>query len=246
MAAIAVPADTLPVRAVFGPTIQGEGPMIGRLSAFVRLGGCNLHCPRCDTTDTWDTATHTLAQLQQLNPARTAQQVLADLMALCPLLPPLVVLTGGEPLLHQRSPVFAEILTGLPQDCTVQVETNGTIPPVEHERALYYVVSPKVSGPMAAGDPQWRRIKAAAIARFAELAHSGRASFKFVCADEDDVAAAAQFCDDNGIDAARHAYVMPEGATFDVVMATHQRIMPAITQHRLNTTTRLHLALDMP
>lgn len=37
------------VSEVFGPTVQGEGKHCGRIAAFVRLGGCNLHCRWCDT-----------------------------------------------------------------------------------------------------------------------------------------------------------------------------------------------------
>ena len=34
---------------IFGPTIQGEGPLIGRPSIFVRTGGCDYRCNWCDT-----------------------------------------------------------------------------------------------------------------------------------------------------------------------------------------------------
>ena len=45
---------TLVISEVFGPTVQGEGPTIGRRAAFVRLGRCNLDCSWCDTPYTWD------------------------------------------------------------------------------------------------------------------------------------------------------------------------------------------------
>ncbi len=246
MTAFRVSPGAVPVRAVFGPTIQGEGPMAGRLSAFIRFGGCNLHCPPCDTKDTWDQATFPLEQLRAWNPPLTAAQVLAQLAALASTVPPLVVLTGGEPLLHQRTAVFEQIVAGIPASSTIQVETNGTIAAAERARELLYVVSPKVCGSMAAGDPAARRIKANAIEAFAALAQSGLAWFKFVCSSADDVATCAEFCATHGIDIARSAYVMPEGSTIERVTATHRRIMPAVLRHGFNTTGRLHLSLDVP
>src|SRR5207247_11308106 len=34
---------------IFGPTIQGEGPLIGRPTVFVRTAGCDYRCAWCDT-----------------------------------------------------------------------------------------------------------------------------------------------------------------------------------------------------
>ena len=34
---------------IFGPTIQGEGPLMGRPTVFVRTGGCDYRCRWCDT-----------------------------------------------------------------------------------------------------------------------------------------------------------------------------------------------------
>ena len=51
-----VPGVMLRVNEVYDrPTVQGEGPHVGRLCTFVRLWGCNLHCRWCDTPYTWDT-----------------------------------------------------------------------------------------------------------------------------------------------------------------------------------------------
>ena len=36
------------VHSIF-PTIQGEGPFVGQPAIFIRLAGCNLQCPACDT-----------------------------------------------------------------------------------------------------------------------------------------------------------------------------------------------------
>ena len=108
--------STLDVVEVF-PTIQGEGPYAGRPAVFVRLAGCNLRCPGCDTNYTAGRAPtdtiHLARKVLELFPYKSTGIVR-----------PLVVLTGGEPLRQPVGP-FVRLLneTGF----GVQVETNGTI-----------------------------------------------------------------------------------------------------------------------
>ena len=44
----------IPVLEIFGPTIQGEGMVIGRKTMFVRTGGCDYSCSWCDSAFTWN------------------------------------------------------------------------------------------------------------------------------------------------------------------------------------------------
>ncbi|EHJ08799.1 7-carboxy-7-deazaguanine synthase QueE [Staphylococcus simiae] len=44
----------VPVLEIFGPTIQGEGRVIGRKTMFVRTAGCDYRCSWCDSAFTWD------------------------------------------------------------------------------------------------------------------------------------------------------------------------------------------------
>ena len=44
----------IPVLEIFGPTIQGEGRVIGRKTMFVRTAGCDFRCSWCDSSFTWD------------------------------------------------------------------------------------------------------------------------------------------------------------------------------------------------
>ncbi|MDY5084806.1 MAG: 7-carboxy-7-deazaguanine synthase QueE, partial [Prevotella sp.] len=67
-------------------SLQGEGHNAGRAAVFVRLSGCNLACPFCDTDFT---SYETL----------TAAEIVGRVLALVPAgsVRPMVVLTGGEP-----------------------------------------------------------------------------------------------------------------------------------------------------
>lgn len=52
---LAIPGQRrIPVMEIFGPTIQGEGRMIGRKTMFLRTGGCDYSCSWCDSKFTWD------------------------------------------------------------------------------------------------------------------------------------------------------------------------------------------------
>lgn len=46
-----------PVMEIFGPTIQGEGMVIGQKTIFIRTGGCDFHCNWCDSAFTWNGTT---------------------------------------------------------------------------------------------------------------------------------------------------------------------------------------------
>ncbi|UOQ86431.1 7-carboxy-7-deazaguanine synthase QueE [Gracilibacillus salinarum] len=46
--------NKIPVLEIFGPTIQGEGMVVGRKTMFVRTAGCDYSCAWCDSKFTWD------------------------------------------------------------------------------------------------------------------------------------------------------------------------------------------------
>jgi len=117
-------------------TFQGEGPFAGRPAVFVRLHGCNLQCPQCDTDYT--------STSEEWLPELLAKHVVELFTAACK---PLVVITGGEPLRQNITP-FIYFLQEL--DCIVQIETNGTLPLIKDIRAplvnwdkVHFVCSPK-------------------------------------------------------------------------------------------------------
>lgn len=108
------------------PTIQGEGPFQGKPSIFIRLAGCNLQCPGCDTDYTTNRSL--------VNPVRIVSEC-QKIMKKC-----LVVITGGEPFRQNLKPLLRNLFVS---GYKVQVETNGTIfQPLPFERIIT-VCSPK-------------------------------------------------------------------------------------------------------
>ena len=95
------------------PTIQGEGPFTGHRAIFVRLAGCNLQCPGCDTDYTSGRENQHVGDI--------CRRIIEYGEA-----PRLVVITGGEPF-RQNVSVLANGLIAMGYD--VQIETNGTLPP---------------------------------------------------------------------------------------------------------------------
>lgn len=102
--------NILEVHSIF-QTIQGEGPYAGSPSVFVRLAGCNLRCPYCDTeyTDGMKAMVYKdiYNQIAKMSPPNN-----------------LVVITGGEPFRQNLMPLINLLHD---HNYTVQIETNGTL-----------------------------------------------------------------------------------------------------------------------
>lgn len=128
-------------------TIQGEGPFAGRPSVFIRLAGCNLQCPGCDTEYT---AKRTIMYPDTILREAMALWHKSNKTIHAHLNRPLFVITGGEPF---RQNLFPLCLRAMGSRVTVQIETNGVLGPNENmlgllrtfHKELFVVVSPKTS-----------------------------------------------------------------------------------------------------
>ena len=94
-------------------TIQGEGFYQGRAAYFIRLGGCDVGCVWCDVKESWDASKHPQVNIDEL--VKQVKSTPAEL----------VVVTGGEPLLHNLT-----TLTNKLQAAGLQtnMETSGSSP----------------------------------------------------------------------------------------------------------------------
>jgi organic radical activating enzyme len=209
------------------PTFQGEGPSCGHPALFIRLSRCNLTCGRCDTKYTWDW-TH-------FDPRQeSTKRSVADLVAWAASSPvELVVVTGGEPLIQQRS--LVPLVNGLlAAGKRVEFETNGTIAP---DPALLldgvrFNVSPKLN---SFGVDESQSLHPAVLEAFAG---SGQATFKFVASTAADLERIAELAQAHGLPP---VWVMPEGTTAEAITATTRALADTVAARHWHFTTRLHV-----
>ncbi|MBN1798013.1 MAG: radical SAM protein [Spirochaetales bacterium] len=111
-------------------TLSGEAPLMGHPAYLIRFSGCNLDCAFCDTP-----------YRNEENIRISAADLIADIQAHTHEYPQLIILcTGGEPLLQKYRQALIYIIDKLPR-LQFYIETNGTIPVPETNRAnCHYIV----------------------------------------------------------------------------------------------------------
>lgn len=119
---------------IFGPTIQGEGPLIGRPTVFVRTGGCDYRCRWCDTLHA------VLREYRDEWTLMTPTEILAQVEDLAGSVPVLVSLSGGNPALQ---PLASLIALGHQKGYTFALETQGSVPQPWFAALEWLMLSPK-------------------------------------------------------------------------------------------------------
>lgn len=130
-------------------TIQGEARYTGTPSVFVRLQGCPVGCPWCDTKHTWPAENLKAVipmwemVLKEKDAPTYAEVSVEDLVDYCTSLgPDHVVITGGEPFAQD----LRELTARLSEHVSVQVETSGTHE-INCSDEVWVTLSPKIDMP---------------------------------------------------------------------------------------------------
>lgn len=108
----------LRIAEIFGPTIQGEGSLIGEPTVFVRAGGCDYRCSWCDSLHAVDSAFRA-----EWTPM-TSEEVWAEVKRLSGDTPLVVSLSGGNPAIQDFSGLIA---LGKAEGYRFACETQGSV-----------------------------------------------------------------------------------------------------------------------
>ncbi|KAB1188263.1 MULTISPECIES: 7-carboxy-7-deazaguanine synthase QueE [Haloferax] len=234
--------DSLPINELFA-SLQGEGKLAGVPSTFVRTSGCNLRCWFCDSYHTSWEPTHAWMGVDE---------IVAEVDALAP---EHVVVTGGEPLVHQET---ATLLSELADDYHLTVETNGTL---ETDAPIDLAsISPKLASSTptpenapADTDPgvwtdkhESARIDLDALASLVD--HADDFQLKFVVTGRDDLPEIESLVEDvRGVTAREvrdsDVLLMPEGQTREALAKTRTDVAELAAEFGYRYTPRLHVDL---
>lgn len=212
-------------------SLQCEGRAVGTPAVFLRLGGCNLLCNsehwRCDTIEVWQKGK--LKTFEKVLPIHFIDRLRKGAH---------LVITGGEPLLHQEAIVDYISWIYMYHDFLpfVEIETNGTILPIPAllEYVTWWNVSPKLSN---SGEPAEKRINEVALEC---LKFEGASIFKFVVKNEEDILEVLQ---EFGMLNFKDVMLMPAGATRKELDETRPFVAMKAIELNLRYSERLHIVI---
>jgi organic radical activating enzyme len=211
-------------------SIQGEGQTMGIPAVFLRLAGCNILCKGkgwiCDSIEVWKKGNK--EPFEEVLRGENFQRLHEGAH---------LVITGGEPLLHQKK--IQEYLMWFKYNYgwlpIIEVETNGTIIPSDYlcEVVDYWNCSPKLS---TSGETKLKRFNEISLDKINKQPLS---IFKFVISHEDDVLELLQeyspFID------MKKVVLMPSGDNQELLNETRPIVLEQCRKLGLRYSDRLHI-----
>ena len=133
------PSKKHPVIELFGPVIQGEGSQAGQQTLFIRFGGCDYRCAKCDSLH---------AVIPEAVAKNATMMAPSEIAAKCLELKDetgvdWVTFSGGNPVMHKLDELV-DLLTIF--GFKINVETQGTLWQDWLYKVTVITVSPKSMG----------------------------------------------------------------------------------------------------
>ncbi|EDP5395623.1 7-carboxy-7-deazaguanine synthase QueE [Campylobacter jejuni] len=232
-------------------SIQGEGKYNGKLAIFMRFAGCNFNCLGfnikiskndktligCDTIRAVFTK-----DFKESYETLNANELLKRVIKLKKDFDPIVVITGGEPLIHYENPEFIEFIQMLLKNkFEIHFESNGSIE-IDFDRYPFYkecifALSVKLQN---SGIKKDKRLNFKALKAFKNYAKDS--FYKFVL---DANTLDNSFLEINEIlkEAPNQIFCMPMGENEQNLKKNAQKIAEFCIKNGYNYSDRIHIRL---
>lgn len=141
-------SELIPINEIFGPTIQGEGLMIGSPTVFIRTQGCDMACEWCDSK-------YALPRISPEGKRMSVEQIV-DTVEDLRVGVEWVTISGGNPAIHDLGLLVRELQN---IDLNVALETQGTVYKTWIDDCDIVAVSPKPpSSGLTFSDLMWHNL----------------------------------------------------------------------------------------
>jgi 7-carboxy-7-deazaguanine synthase len=239
----------LEINEIFGPTIQGEGKLIGTPSIFIRVGKCNMRCEgfsveyetpsgikkcSCDSYYAVDTA------FKDMWHKMSCEDIIKEVERLKPNYNVDIVITGGEPLLYWNNKEFQELLKYyVTNDYKVTIETNASLNiniVQDYQKEILFSMSVKLSNSL---EPLKKRVN---ISTLTEILNKTKDSYlKFVIDNEFKKEAIQEIKTIISQIPKVEVYLMPMGDTAKQIRENSEQIINMAIENGFKYCDRLHI-----
>ncbi|MGB5792536.1 7-carboxy-7-deazaguanine synthase QueE [Poseidonibacter sp.] len=244
----------LEINEIFGPTIQGEGKLVGTPSIFIRFGKCNFSCKgfnveyetpsgikkcACDTyyavdtafKDTWTKYQSHKDILDEVNKLSKKYNYKID-----------IVITGGEPLLYWNKQEFQNLLQYyINKGHKVTIETNASLNlnfEYDYQKDILFSMSVKLSNSL---EPLKKRVNKETLKKI--LTNTKESYLKFVI-NKDSLEVAKDEIKDILADIPRcDVFLMPMGDTAIEINKNCQAVIDMSIENGYKYCDRLHIRI---
>lgn len=228
-------------------SIQGEGIFAGKLAYFIRFAGCNFSCfgfgvkksknnkefIGCDTLR----AVYTADFSDEYKEFEIG--ILKDKLSSFKY-KPMIVITGGEPLIHQEEPEFIELLEYLTNnDYLVQFETNASIKLKNYDfyKKCYFAMGVKLENSKM---PKNKRINYEAIN---SIINNSKGAFFKIVLDKFDLNDTSELLALRKDYSNNDFYLMPKGSTNKELSMNAKSVLEYAINNGFNYTDRVHIRI---
>ena len=246
----------LEVNEIFGPTIQGEGKLVGNLSIFIRFGKCNFKCVGFNVEYETPSGVKKCAcdsyyavDMEFKNSWKSYENYLDIVNEVDKLLENCnyknrvdIVITGGEPLLYWNNQEFQNLIKHyINKNHKLTIETNASLNidfKEEYQKKIILSMSVKLSNSL---EPLKKRVNKSTLTKILE--NTKESYLKFVIGNDflenaiveiEDILKNIPQCE---------VYLMPLGDSSEAIDINSEKVVNLAIKYGFKYSDRLHIRI---